>query len=99
MFRAYLYLAAAGVIWLVEGFLFSHYLGFAPWQTALLAVIYTGLYAVALRSFLKSLRAYAGKAELAPWRMVSAAPMMVVILGSFVSLPLVLAVAVLGKIA
>ena len=98
LLRAYTYLAVAGVIWLTEGFLFSHYLGFAPWQTTLLAVIYIGLYSVALRYFLISLRDGAGHGDLAPWRAVSLAPMLVVMLGSFISLPLILVVAALGKL-
>jgi hypothetical protein len=98
LLRAYIYLAAAGVIWLIEGFLFSHYLAFAPWQTALLALIYLGLYAVALHFFLASLRNHADTGDLSPWRAVSLAPMLVVLLGSFASLPLILLVAILGKL-
>jgi hypothetical protein len=98
LLRAYIYLAAAGMIWLTEGFLFSHYLGFAPWQTALIALIYLGLYAVALRYFVASLRTSAHNDDLSPWRAVSLAPMLVVLLGSFVSLPLILLVTVLGKV-
>jgi hypothetical protein len=98
MFRAYLYLAAAGVIWLIEGFLFSYYLGFAAWQVALLAIVYLALYTLALRVFVRSLRNYGGEGELSPWRAVSLAPMIVVVVGSFVSIPLVIAVAALGKV-
>jgi hypothetical protein len=99
LLRAYIYLAAAGVIWLIEGLLFSHYLTFAPWQTGLLALIYLGLYAIALRFFLISLRNQPDNRDLPPWRVVSLAPMLVVLLGSFISLPLILLVAALGKLS
>jgi hypothetical protein len=98
MLRAYLYLGVAGLIWLIEGFLFSYYLGFHVWQVGLLAAMYVGLYAVAVRYFVRSLKGYSGQGELAPWRAVSLAPMVAVILGSFVSLPLLLVVAALGKL-
>ena len=98
MTRAYLYLGASGVIWLIEGFLFSYYLRFAGWQVALIAGLYLGLYGTALRYFLRAMRGYQEQAGMAAWRAVSVAPMVVVVLGSFASLPLVVAVAALGKL-
>jgi hypothetical protein len=99
MIRAYLYLAASGVIWLVEGFLFSRFLAFVWWQTAILTLIYIGLFGLASAYLLRALRGGRETSEeLALWRAVSLAPMFVVIVGSFVSLPLILIVAALGKL-
>lgn len=100
MIRAYLYLGAAGIIWLIEGFLFSYYLRFDPWQVAMMATVYVTLYAIAVWYFLRSLREpHERERDLSVWRMVSIAPMVVMVVGSFVSLPLILLVAALGKLA
>jgi hypothetical protein len=97
--RAYAYMAASGVIWLAEGFLFSHYLGLAAWQLVLLAVLYLGLFGAAVFYMVRTLRATPPAPDgLSAWRIVSLAPMLVVILGSFASLPLILAVVALGKL-
>jgi hypothetical protein len=100
MVRAYAYLAAAGVIWLVEAVLFGHFLKFAFWQTALLVVIYAFLFLIAARVLLRGLREGLGESEhdVAAWRVVSLAPMLVVIAGSFASLPLLLLVAAAGRL-
>jgi len=99
MLRAYLYLAAAGVMWLGEAFLFAYYLGMAPWQTALLGCMYASLFAIATHFLLRSMREHdSGQSDLAAWRAVSLAPMLVVIVGSFASLPLILLVLALGKL-
>jgi hypothetical protein len=99
MFRAYFYLLVSAVIWFGEGLLFSHYLGFAAWQIALLGVLYLALFALALRYLLTGLReSPASEANMTAWRVVSLAPMLVTILGSFASLPLIILVAAAGKI-
>ena len=99
MIRAYFYLGASGVIWMIEGFLFSYYLGFHPWQVAVMAAIYVGLFVIAVRVLLKSLQSPDDVAPgTAAWRAVAVAPMLTVIIGSFASLPLILAVAALGKL-
>ena len=100
MIRAYGYLAASGVIWFVEGGLFAHFLGMALWQIVILALMYASLFALAVRLLVQSLRTYAeGQPQFSPWRAVSLAPMVVTVVGSFVSLPIVVLVAVLGKVA
>ncbi len=99
MFRAYLYLLVSAFIWFGEGFLFSHYLGFAAWQIALLAVIYAALFGMCIRYLLHGLQQPRTSEDgLKAWRVVSVAPMLVTILGSFVSLPLVVLVAAAGKL-
>jgi hypothetical protein len=102
MLRAYLYLGGSGLIWMVEGFLFSYFLQFAAWQVALTACIYLALFLLAARFLLEALsrRAEDGSAgsDLATWRLVSLAPMATVIMGSFASLPLLLIVLALGRI-
>lgn len=99
MIRAYLYLFASGIIWLAEGFLFSRYLFLAPWQTGLLAVIYIALFAVAVNSLLRALRSHPPASPgVQQWRWLALAPVAVVIVGSFLSLPLILLVVALGKI-
>ncbi len=99
MIRAYLYLLVAGIIWMVEGFLFSYYLGFAVWQTVLIGLLYLSLFGLVVRYLFRSLDTRPGNGdEMSTWRLVSLAPMLVVIVGSFASLPLVIAVAALGKI-
>jgi hypothetical protein len=98
MIRAYLYLGFAGVVWLIEGFLFSHYLQFEPWQVVLTGLIYVALYGIVVINFSRSLRAHQGDRESSAWRAVSLVPMLVVVVGSFASLPLIVAVAALGKV-
>lgn len=99
MIRAYLYLFAAGVIWLVEGFLFSRYLYLAIWQTAVLAILYVVLFGIAVSILMKSLRQQTrGPEGVPPWRLLAYAPVLVTIVGSFVSLPLILLVVALSKL-
>jgi hypothetical protein len=98
MVRAALYLVAAGIVWVVEGFIFARMLDFAPWQTVLMAVVYIGLWAVAAGRLL-GLRGESRPAgqPLPEWRYLSLAPMLAVIVGSFVSLPILLLILALGK--
>lgn len=99
MLRAYFYLIASGVIWLVEGFLFSYYLGLVLWQSALLLVIYLALLGVALRATVRTLRDHPETPEgVSPWRLLAFAPAAVAIVGSFISLPLILIVVALGRL-
>jgi hypothetical protein len=99
MIRASLYLGASGLIWFAEGFLFSRFLAFSPWQTAILGLFYLALFAASLWA----LRDFVRRQEVLPdgmatWRALSLAPMLTTILGSFVSLPVVLFVLALGKL-
>jgi hypothetical protein len=97
--RAGIYVLAAGVIWLAEGFLFSRLLGFSNVQVALVVLMYTALFSIAVLQLLRSARRKgSGASQLSPWRYISLAPMLVVVLGSFVSLPILLVIALLGKL-
>jgi hypothetical protein len=99
VFRAVAYLIASGIIWLAEGFLFSRYLSYSPWQTILMAAIYAGLFLVAARLLLQLWRSSSDADRgLTQWRTLSLAPMITLVLGSFISLPLLLLIAALGKI-
>src|SRR5947209_3627831 len=99
MVRATLYVGASALIWLAEGFMFSRFLDFSAWQTALLGAVYVALLGVALTALRRSWRQRTElSGDLAAWRMLALAPMVTVILGSFVSLPIVLVVLVVGKI-
>lgn len=99
MIRATVYLAAAGIVWLVEGFLFSYFLRFALWQTVLMAALYGGLFLLAVRSLLVQMqRQPDSESTLAYWRYLSLAPMVVAVIGSFASLPLLLIILALGHL-
>jgi len=97
--RSALYVLASGVVWLVEGFLFSRLLALAAWQTGLLLFLYLALFAVAVAAFVRAAKRQPVSPEgVAHWRSLALAPMLVAVLGSFVSLPLVLLIALLGKL-
>lgn len=99
MVRASIYLLAAGVVWLAEGFIFSRFLGFSTWQIAITAAIYLALFAAAVVWIRLLVRTQSSEnRELSPWRYISLAPMIVAIVGSFASLPIILAIFVLGRI-
>jgi hypothetical protein len=99
MIRAALYLTAAAFVWFAEGFLFGWYLDFSLLQWSVLAVFYTALFAIAVRWLVRALRSQAVTGgEFPSWRLLSLAPMVTAVVGSFVSLPVVLAVLVLGKV-
>jgi hypothetical protein len=99
MIRAVFYLTAGALVWLAEGFLFSYFLQFHPWQVVLMAVVYLALLGVAVELLRRQI-ATARQADgtLALWRYLSLAPMIVTIVGSFASLPILLVIAGLGKI-
>ena len=79
--------------------MFSRFLTFSAWQTALLGVVYVALLGVALWALRKTWRQRSElSADLATWRLLSLAPMVTTILGSFISLPIVLIVVALGKV-
>lgn len=98
MIRALAYLTASGVMWLAEGFLFSRFLRFSPWQTALMVAMYLGLFAAAAVALTRALRTEGNKASVdMAWRLLAAAPMLVVVAGSFISLPLLMTILLLGR--
>lgn len=97
--RASVYILASGVIWFAEGYLFSRFLAFSAWQTVLLASFYGLLFAWSVRALRGGLvQPPTGSEEMAAWRLLSLTPMLTTILGSFVSLPLVLLVLALGRL-
>jgi hypothetical protein len=99
MFRALLYVVASALIWFAEGFLFSRFLGFSIWQTALLGVFYVAVFAASLWALRNVIRqSPETESGVAAWRMLSLAPMLTVVIGSFVSLPVILLVLALGKL-
>jgi hypothetical protein len=98
--RAGLYLLASGAIWMAEGFLFSYFLRFSAWQVVGMAVMYTGLFVAACVVLLRFARRYGtAQQDLALWRLLSLAPMLVAMVGSFLSLPLLLIIAALGRLS
>jgi uncharacterized membrane protein YhaH (DUF805 family) len=98
MFRAAVYLGAAGIVRLAEGFLFSRFFGFSAGQTVAAAIFYVALYGVAISLLVRALRSGDETGDLARWRCLSLAPMVVVVLGSFVSLPVMLVILAVGRI-
>lgn len=100
MIRASLYLLVAGVVWLAEGFVFASFFSFSRWQTVTMAAVYTTLLAVAFAAFLRFAQHYPVDREgaLPMWRYVSLAPQVALIMGSFVSLPILVAILAVGKI-
>jgi hypothetical protein len=99
MIRASFYLLAAGAIWFVEGFLFSRFLDFNAVQTGLAVVFYAALFGVVTTQLIRAMRRDIETGDTARWRYLSMAPMVTVILGSFVSLPIVLVIVIIGKLA
>jgi hypothetical protein len=95
--RAGFYLSAAAIVWLTEGFIFSRFLDFDARQVTLMAVVYVGLFASAILFLIRTSARDGVGQRLPRWRMLSAAPMISLILGSFVSLPVLLVVASLGR--
>lgn len=99
MIRAALYLVASGAIWFAEGFIFTTFLGFRAWQIGLVVTIYAVLWVAAAIWLIRlGQRQRALAQPLAAWRYLSLAPMLTVIVGSFASLPILLAIAALGKL-
>jgi hypothetical protein len=99
MLRAVFYLAASAVIWLAEGFLFSYFLQFHSWQIVLMVFLYSGLIVLAVQLLRRQAASYrSDEVQLAVWRYLSLAPMIVLIIGSFASLPILLLIVGLGKL-
>jgi hypothetical protein len=98
MIRAVFYLTASAAVWLAEGFLFSYFLAFQPWQVVLMAAIYVVLLGVAVLLLRRQMATYREAGDMAVWRYLSLAPMILLIVGSFASLPLLLLISGLGKL-
>jgi hypothetical protein len=98
MIRAILYLVFAGAIWFAEGYIFSRLLAFSAIQTALAGGCYLALYLAAAHRLVRAFKSDLDAGDVARWRYLSLAPMLVVVLGSFASLPLMLVILGLGKL-
>ena len=97
MIQATAYLLFAGLIWLIEGFLFSQFLGFGARQTAVAVGVYAVMFGIAFSTLIRAYRVAEAAGDLSRWRYRSVAPMLVVVVGSFVSLPILLLIVVAGK--
>jgi hypothetical protein len=99
--RTALYLAAAAVIWCAEDVLFTRALGFGTVQIAVVSAYFVLLFATAILMTVHFYRhSTAGKpaarAALPATRLVAAVPVLVVILGSFLALPVILFTLLVG---
>ena len=90
----------AGAVWLAEGFVFGSFFRFSSSQTVAMAVIYIALFAAACVAFVRRAERYSreGDSDLPLWRYVSLAPQITVVVGSFLSLPLLMLVLALGRV-
>lgn len=97
--RVWIYLAASCAAWLIEAFLFSSLLKFTWWQVALLLVLYFALFGAVLLALVRHI-GYPRDAHpsMEQWRLAIYGPMTSVVVGSFVSLPLIVCVKLLGKL-
>jgi len=93
--RSVLYLVASAAIWFAEGTVFSIFLGFSRIQIVLMATVYVTLFVIAVRAIVVMSRQ---KSELPHWRLLSLGPMLVLVIGSFISLPVIALIALLGAI-
>jgi hypothetical protein len=98
MIRASAYLLVAGAVWLAEGYVFTQLLGFSMVQIVATGCCYVALYGLAVYALIRSVGETGGFADVARWRYLSLAPMMMVVVGSFASLPVLLLIAALGKV-
>lgn len=99
MIRAVLYLAVAGVIWAAEGYVFSRFLLFGSIQTAIMVAVYGALFMTAVFLLVRFAREAESRPDPLPvWRYLSLAPMLVTVIGSFISLPILLAIDAAGKL-
>ncbi len=99
MARGLFYLFISVVLWCTEAALFSRLLNFSFGQTLALLCIYLVLATAVVASFVRRMRGLkVAMQDMPEWRYMSLGPMLVTIVGSFVSLPLLLFVAVAGKV-
>lgn len=95
MIRSGIYLLASAVVWFAEGTVFSIFLGFTHAQIVLMAAVYLALFATGVRAiFVMSHQ----QSDLPRWRILAMGPMLVLVIGSFISLPIMAFIALLGTI-
>ena len=101
--RTVTYLAAAGAIWFAEDVVFSRAFGFGVAQTAVVTLYFIALFAIAFWSVIRTYR----RMEASPAsddldfpiaRIVSMAPVITVLLGSFAALPIFMFVLIAGAV-
>ncbi|GEM_PF-3111263 len=93
--RTLAYLAAAGLIWFAEGYVFTRAFGFDTVQTAAVSAYFAAVFALAIWITVKAYRRFGGgntSGGLSPELLVSMAPALTLILGSFAALPIFMAV-------
>jgi hypothetical protein len=100
--RTVVYIAASAAIWFAEDYVFTRALGFNAAQTAVVTAYFVALFAVAIRLVFRARsRARAGGytgGEFTVAKLVSMAPALTLVVGSFAALPVIIGVLVAGSI-
>lgn len=102
--RTALYLLAAGIVWFAEDFVFSRGLRFNAAQTAVVTLYFLALFGSAVWLVLRTHRRLAGAVTLpgpedfTVARLVSLAPVLTLVVGSFAALPVIILVLLAGSI-
>ncbi len=99
--RTALYLCAAGAIWFAEDAVFSLAFRFGILQTCIVTVYFVGLFICAVWYVFKLSRQglnAPSESELPIAKIVSMAPVLAVVLGSFAALPIFLLVLLVGAL-
>jgi hypothetical protein len=101
--RTIIYLAAAGAIWFAEDLVFSRAFGFNLLQTAVVTLYFIILFGLAVRFVLETYRSLeqnpqATESDFPIARVVSMAPIITVLLGSFAALPIFMLVLIVGAL-
>lgn len=100
--RTVAYLLAAAIIWFAEDFAFSRGLGFNAAQTAVVTIYFLVLFVGAVwficRTHARLSASTTPDEHLSVARVVSMAPVVTVLLGSFAALPVIVLVLLLGTI-
>ncbi len=101
--RTVLYLAAAGAIWFAEDVVFSRAFGFNLAQTAVVTLYFVILFGLAVRFVIHTYRRLnssprSADADYPIAKVVSMAPVIAVLLGSFAALPIFMFVLIAGAL-
>jgi ABC-type nickel/cobalt efflux system permease component RcnA len=100
--RTVLYLVAAGIIWFAEDVVFTRGLGFDAAQTSVVTTYFVLLFAVAIwfivRTYRRGQSRPASEDEPPLAKVISMAPALTLIIGSFAALPVIILVLMAGSI-
>lgn len=101
--RTGVYLVAAAAIWFAEDYVFTRGLGFDGVQTGIVTIYFVLLFATAIAFILRATRRMrndpsSAQGEFSATRLLSMAPAMTVIIGSFAALPILILVLALGSV-